>query len=392
MLAATFGLGTGYAAMALYTPSVIAPHLLAEFGWSKAAFAAVGTISLVVAITTPIAGRLADVIGVTRTVTIGMVALPASFVLYSLMTGPIWQYFAIFVFQSIFCITMTSTIYSRIAVQHIVRARGLALAIVAVGPTITGVFAGPLLNAHIEQNGWRETYLALAAFCAVTSLATLLLLPPEKPPAREAPGEKRRAIDDYRQIVRNRTFRILTAIMLLCNLWQVIALSQLKLLLLDNGVQAAATGLMLSAFPSGVLAGRFISGAALDRFPAWAVGMLSLGVPSLGMVLIASSLDTTGVLLVAVALLGFSFGAEGDIVAYIVADRFGVALFGSVMGLMFTAMSVSASLGALALSGLLSATGGFGAFLLICAAATVAGSLLFPMLRGASKPVDGEMG
>ena len=58
LLAATFGLGTGYAALSLYTPSVIAPHLIEEFGWSRSAFAALGSISLVAAICIPIAWQM----------------------------------------------------------------------------------------------------------------------------------------------------------------------------------------------------------------------------------------------------------------------------------------------------------------------------------------------
>ncbi len=227
LLAATFGMGTGYAALALYTPSVIAPHLIAEFGWSKSAFAALGSISLAVALCIPFAGRLADVIGVKLAALIGMITLPVSFVAYSLMTGPMWQYVAIYLFQSIFCITMTSTVYSRVAVQYIEKARGLALAIVAIGPTITGVAAGPVLNAYIENNGWRATYHLLTVFSVVCAVITFFLLPPERR-AGEAPPPRRRAREDYPEILRSRLFWILVASMLLCNLSQVLALSQLS--------------------------------------------------------------------------------------------------------------------------------------------------------------------
>lgn len=380
LLAATFGMGTGYAALALYTPSVIAPHLIAEFGWSKSAFAALGSISLAVALCIPFAGRLADVIGVKLTALIGMITLPLSFVAYSLMTGPMWQYVAIYLFQSIFCITMTSTVYSRVAVQYIEKARGLALAIVAIGPTITGVAAGPVLNAYIENNGWRATYHLLTVFSVVCAVITFFLLPPERR-AGEAPPPRRRAREDYPEILRSRLFWILVASMLLCNLSQVLALSQLKLLLMDNGISGTKVGALLSAFPLGVLAGRFISGGALDRFPAHWVGMLSMGLPSIGLILLASSMDSYGVLMASVVMLGFSYGAEGDIIAYIIAGRFGVGLYGSIMGLMSMAISISASAGALLLSFLLSQTGNFNLFLLICAGGAIVGSLMLLLVR-----------
>jgi MFS family permease len=374
-------MATGYGALALYTPSVIAPHLLREFGWSKSAFALLGTISLTTAFIIPFVGRITDVLGVRRTAFIGIVSLPASFMAYALMTGPMWQYVLVYVLQTIFCITTTATVYSRIAVQYSEKARGLSLAIVASGPALTGAILGPALNTFIEAQGWRSTYHALAALTLVTGIITLLLLPRE---AKKAEGEavppKRRARDDYPLILRSPAFWVIIAAMLLCNLPQVLALSQLKILLLDNGVSAQGASVMLSAFAIGVLVGRFLAGLALDKWPAHIVGLVGMGLPSIGLVLIASSIDTPAVLTFAVLLLGFSFGAEGDIVAYIVARKFGVAIYSSVLGLATMAMSISSSSGAALLSLTLQQTGGFETFLLICAGAVFTGALSFLLL------------
>lgn len=380
LLAATFGLATGSSALSLYTPSVIAPHLIKEFGWSTAAFAAVGSLSLITALTIPVAGRLADTIGVRRTAAIGMVFLPLGFLIYSMMTGPIWQYATIYLLHTGICITTTSTVYSRLAVQYVTRARGLALAIIAVGPNLTGVIAGPVLNSFIEAEGWRATYYLLAGFSVVCAVITLLLLPPERK-AGEAPPPRRRAREDYPAIFRNRVFWILVAAMLLCNFSQVLALSQLKLLLIANGVTAAKVGALLAAFPIGVLIGRFISGAALDRWSVPIVGLICMGVPSFGLLILASSFDAYWVLMTAVVMIGFSYGAEGDIVAYAVAGRIGVDLYSSVMGLMTMAMSISTSTGALVLGFLLARTGNYDLFLTICAVMAMAGAAMFLLLR-----------
>lgn len=382
LLAATIGLGTGYGALALYTPSVIAPHLLREFGWSKSAFAALGSISLVVAFIIPFAGRIADVLGVRFTALIGMIALPISFMAYSLMNGPMWQYVAVYFFQSVFCITTTSTVYSRIPVQYTEKSRGLALAVVACGPALTGAILGPVLNTFIEANGWRATYHLLAAFSVAAGVLTMLLLPSGKAPAGAPVRAKRRARDDYPAIFRSRAFWIIIASMLLVNLPQVLALSQMKIVLEENGVSASGVSVMLSAFAFGVLGGRFIAGLALDRFSAPMVGLFCLGLPGLGLLLIASSFDSPAVLTFAVICLGFAFGGEGDIVAYIISRTFPVAVFSSVMGLVTMAMSTSTSLGALLLSLTLRETGGFNVFLVGAALAVFTGSLLLLLLRG----------
>ena len=144
MLAATFGLGTGSAAITLYTTSIIAPNMIADLGWTKAQYAMLGTLSLVMSFCFPIAGRIADLFGVRRTVLIGIIVLPFSFIGYSLMTGAVWQYIAIQLIAGVLSITTTNTIYSRVAVQHVEKARGVALAIVASGPALLGVIGTPL--------------------------------------------------------------------------------------------------------------------------------------------------------------------------------------------------------------------------------------------------------
>lgn len=57
LLSATVGLGFGIGLNA-YTTSLFAPHLLKEFGWSKAEFALLGSFSLLMLLIQTITGRL----------------------------------------------------------------------------------------------------------------------------------------------------------------------------------------------------------------------------------------------------------------------------------------------------------------------------------------------
>jgi predicted MFS family arabinose efflux permease len=105
-----------------------------------------------------------------------------------------------------------------------------------------------------------------------------------------------------------------------------------------------------------------------------------MGLPSIGLIILASPLDTQVLLMLAVLCIGFSFGAEGDIAAYLVSRNFPVAVYSSVMGLVTMAMSASSALGAALLSITLTMTGSFDLYLLICAGAVLAGSLMFLLL------------
>lgn len=377
LLAATFGLGTGSAAISLYTASIVAPRMITELAWSKSDYALLGMLGLVLAFFFPVAGRLADIWGVRRTVVLGIVALPLSLFAYSLMTGPIWQYVAINLAAGVLCITTTASVYSRVAVQHAERSRGMALAIVASGPAATGVLIAPVFNALVEAEGWRTTYQALAVYAAVAGVVTLLILPSDKPSPAAGPAQRRRARHDYPAIFRSRPFWILLVAMLACNLPHILAMSQMKLVLMENGVSARGTSVMLAAVPAGVLLGRFVVGYALDRYPAPVVGFVGMALPALGLSLIASSFDAPAVLTFASLCLGFSVGAEGDVLAFVVAQQFGLEVYSSVMGLLTMAISLSVAMGAGILSLTLRMTDHFNAFVVVCAISVFAGGALF---------------
>ncbi|MCE7795317.1 MFS transporter [Sphingobium sufflavum] len=384
LLAAIIGMSSGYS-ITNYVTSIMAPHMLTEFGWSKSEFAAIGSLGLISTLVFPFIGRLTDLIGVRKTALIGVLSFPISYTLLSMQNGDIRLYIALFLFMGIICITTTATVYSRMVVQYVTNARGLALAIVASGPAVMGVLAAPLLNNFVEAHGWRAGYVVMAVFSGAVGLFALAMMPKDRRDGAAPLPKTRAAREDYPEIFRNRAFWVLGGAMLLCNLPQVIALTQLNLVLLDNGVSAAGVSGMISAFAVGTLAGRFICGVALDRFPPHLVAACGMALSSMGLFLIASSLDAYPVVMLSILLIGLSFGAEGDLVSFLVVRAFGVRVYSSVMGMMTAIISVSASVGALVLGIMLKQTGTFSTFLTICGVAVLTGSLLFLLMpRGAA--------
>ena len=379
LLAATIGIGTGMSTAGTVT-SAIAPSLISDLGWSRADFAAIGGLGFVSSLAFPFIGRLADVLGVRWTALIGMITLPLAYLAYSMISGDISTYIAIFIVQSIVCVTTTATVYTRLVVQYIVKARGLALAIVVSGSAITGAIGGPILNEYVEAAGWRAAYQALAIFSVIAAVIVFALIPGNVKRS-EATAPKRRAREDYPLIFRTRAFWVFAGAMLLCNLPQVLMLTQLKVMLLENGIDGQGASIMFTALSVGMLSGRFVTGVALDRLPPYLVAFVTLALPSLGIYVIASSFDAAPVLMASVFFLGFAFGAEGDIVGYLVAKKFGVEIYGSVMGLLTSIMSASASLGAILLSFTLARTGNFNLFLTIVGTTVIIGASLFLLLH-----------
>ena len=378
LLASTVGHGAGLAASA-YIIGTFAPHLLAEFGWSKSDFALLGTATLLTLVCLPIIGRLTDLFGVRRVAITGVLFLPLSYLALSFFNGELRVFIAITVLQVIFGTTTTSTVYSRLVAERFQNARGLGLAIMASGPAIVGAIGAPLLSNYIDTNGWRAAYQALAIFTACFGIIALFLIPPQEYPGT-LPRSKRQARRDYKAIVRSPAFWVIAGGIFLCNIPQPLHGLQLKMMLLENGAGLSFASKLVSMYAVGVIIGRFVCGLALDRLPAHWVAAIGMGLPSIGMFVLASSIDTPWALASAVLLMGLSQGAEGDIAGYLVLRHFKVDIYSSVLGLVIAALGIGSAIGAGLLSLALKNTGGYDLYLVLTAIGVLIGSGLFLLL------------
>ena len=172
---ATAGLSAGLS-LSAYTNAAMAPHFLAAFHWSRSDFALTGVIALLTFVFLPVYGRLADVVGVRRVAVIGVVGVPACWIAFAMMSGPIWQYFAISVALIALGVTTTPAIYSRIVATWFDKARGLALAIAISGPPLLGAVGTPALAFVNRAYGWRTGCVAIAVTTAVLGVVALALI------------------------------------------------------------------------------------------------------------------------------------------------------------------------------------------------------------------------
>jgi MFS family permease len=385
--AAFIGMAAGLTANA-YAIAIMGPHLIAEFGWSKGDFTLVGALGIVSVLFFPLVGRLSDVLGARRTAMIGAVACPITFLGFTQIDS-ILSYGILFTVQCALLVTTTSAVYCRVIVQYITKARGIALGIAACGPPAIAGIGGPLLNNFVDDNGWRAGYLALAIFTAIAGVIALTLMPPDRLARSAMPNAPRKsARQDYAIIARSRSFWVLTASLLLCALPQGVLLNQLNLVLGENGITGKEASIMISAYAAGTLMGRLISGAALDRFPAPAVAMIVLGASAGGLLTIASSFDAPAVLWVSVLLIGLGYGAEGDVLAYLVVRNFGLRIYSTVLGLVSAIGSISSAMGAVLLSVMLDRQGTFAPYLVLVGILVLVGSLLFLLMPNNVEDVD----
>jgi predicted MFS family arabinose efflux permease len=206
------------------------------------------------------------------------------------------------------------------------------------------------------------------------------MLPPELRNGQTTLAKPKTARKDYSRIFRSYVFWILIVGILLCNLPQSIIMSQLALILAENGASGKDASIMISALAGGTIIGRLVSGLALDRFPAPLVATIGLAISGLGLLVIASGMDSRPALFLSVLTFGMSIGAESDVIAYLVVRNFGVKIYSSVHSILATSTAIAAVLGSVLLSLALSHYGQYWQFLGITGALAVLASLLFLLL------------
>ena len=216
---------------------------------------------------------------------------------------------------------------------------------------------------------------------AVAGLLALALMPAHSGRAPTVIREGRDRSTGYRAILRNPAFQLIVGGMILCNLQFTMQTSQLKVILLERGLTSAAGSSAVALFAVSVIFGRLLCGIALDRLPTFAVAAVAMGLPGIGLFMLATGSSAPLVITVAVLLLGLSLGAEGDILAYLVMRFFRLEVYSSVLGLVLAGVSLSVAGGSLLLSLTLKLTGGFTTFMIMSGAAALIGSCLFLRLR-----------
>jgi len=386
LLAATMGLGFGIG-LSAYTMSLFAPKLIAEFGWPRSQFALLGSMGLLMLIAQPITGRLTDRFGVRAVSTVGVLAGPSAYIAFAMQPGSIRAFFAIAVLQIVVGTLTTSPVYTRIVAERFERARGLAFSIVMTGPPLVGAVLAPLLGRFIESEGWRNGYLLTGGITMAFGLIAVAMTPPHigTRPDEDVPVESKAG---YGVIVRNPVFWVLIIGMILVNFPQGLVSAQMKLMLMDSGAQSQTATWLISIYAVGVMVGRFACGLSLDRMQPHHVAALTLSMPAIGMMLMASPFDATIVLALSVAMMGLAQGAEGDVAAYLVSRRFGLNVFSLVMGLVGASIAGGAALGSLTLSYTLGLWGSYAPFLVIGACVTLVGALLFLTLGHGSRKME----
>lgn len=270
-----------------------------------------------------IMGRVAERIGIRRTVAFGACCIGVGLLVSS--GGRPWQ---LWVGHGIFigllgnaCINAPVYVYVSCWFD---RRRGTALALVSSGQYVAGALWPAVFDATIAGYGWRPTMLAYGAFAAaaVTALALLALRPPPDQPVIPAGGAAAgaglRPGDKVLGLPANVALALIAAAGFLCCVPMAMPQGHLIALCGDLGIPGQRGAAMLSVLLVSAFVSRQVWGAVSDRIGGLRTVLLGSAAQAVTMVGFLLTQDEAGLFFVAAA---FGLGFSGLIPAYVLTVR-----------------------------------------------------------------------
>ena len=370
--AASLGLCLSFGAIVPYTFGIFLVPLSREFGWTPVEIPFAFTIvSLTALLTMPLYGRLFDRHGARRVISICTPLFGCGLAALAFVGNQLWHLYLLFFLLGLVAIGSSSIGYSSIVSQWFDRRRGTALGVTMAGLG-AGSFIFPWLVARvIDGYGWRAAYLLCAA--CVLLIATPVILFALKPPRASSTGAplpvphttSEEAADDPARdpmrgvsvgvAVRGGSFWIMLAAFFLISVSANTGLAHLSNLLVNRGVTPTVAALAVSFLGGASFAGRLATGFLVDRFHARYVAAFCFCLSAIGFALLLASVapsNLAALACVAAALIGFGYGAETDIIPYLVSRYYGFRAFSRLYTYLFVTVPLGGVFGP-ALAGLL---------------------------------------
>lgn len=385
LIASLLGTAFGASPLPFNTIGFFIEPLQREFGWSKAEVSLGVTIYGVLgALLAPLFGWLADRYGVRRVALGSLTAFGLVFASFSLIPGELAWYYALWTLVGLVGIGSTPITWSRAINLWFFRNRGLALGLTLVGTSISAMLLPTLTVQLVGHIGWRGSF-ALLALLPLAIALPLGLAWFREPRAEERPPELAVTQDGnvtlagrtLGEAMREYRYWALWLSIILISVAYGGALVHMPSMLGAQGFTPAEAASVMGVFGLSIFVGRIITGLLLDRLWAPLVTLPILCLPALSCWLLATDHSLTPTLAVLAAfLLGFSSGAETDLIAFLAGRYFGMANYGQIYGMLYMAFGISTAVSATLYGWVRDTTGSYDTMLFAAGAMFVAGALL----------------
>jgi len=350
--------GMTIASIALYVIGPLIGPIEADFGWSRAEIMVGLTIStLVGALLGPVVGVLLDRWGPRR------IALPGAvltLVLFSTLTFATDNYawwVALWLLISLGGPLVAPTVWTLAIASSFEKSRGLAIALAMCGSAVAALVLPNLSTWLMDSYGWRQ---AVPMFCGIIGLVLLpVIWFGFHSKADSAHSEAQRAesaavvqpgVTNLRRALLSPQFIKLTLAAFLFSAFVLGMVSNMVPVMSSLGFGRAEAAGIAGMLGIGSFTGRMVTGYLIDRFNSNLIAGSVVLLPVISCLLLLNVDGSALVASIAVLIFGLALGAEVDVVAFLAAEKFGTARFGTIFSFINSGWTLATAVGPLLIS------------------------------------------
>jgi MFS family permease len=332
--------GSTFTGQHVYSTGVIMKPLNEAFGWSRGEVSFTVTMAgLATVFFATFVGILTQRYGARRVAVVAVPLAAACFASIGL-TGPeLWTYYAAFLIYSMIQVAVGPVVWASAITSTFKVSRGLALGIGLSGSGFSSLIYPQAALWLAYTFGWQGVFwgLALMGFLLLMPLLLVAFRPLHEgerkaASATEAPVPELWGLT-FREAIRSSLYWRIILVLTTA----AVTISTIKVhlvpLLTDKGVSTAIAAAVVGVLGFSTLAGRWIGGFLLDRLPARQVAIPFFLLPAVGCFLLANFSGSVPQALVGAAMIGVSYGVEGDMLPFLISRYFGQREYSKVFGL-----------------------------------------------------------
>lgn len=378
----------------MHSYAVFLVAFIEEFRWSRAETSIAYSVSqLVAGGSSPLVGALVDKLGPRRLLLLGGSLLVVG-LLGSAMISALWQVILLYgIVMTIGANCLGLVVFVPLLSRRFVRHRGMAISIVQSANGFGRAASAPLVQLLISTLGWRETYLAQAAFmaAAVPLLAALFRragrAPMSAEPVASLPASAPVSLPSpswtLSEAIRTRHFWLLFAVYLFTGLGSfLVSLHQLAFAV-DVGFDKLDAAGVLGIGSFLAITGTIFTGTLSDYIGREWSAILAYGISIVGVVcaLLITSPDQHWLLWLHACFFGLTWGARGPAITAKTADLFPGGQLGTILGVITIGSGIGSAAGSWAAGWIFDLSGSYRLAFLLSIVAYLCGCIAFWGLR-----------
>ena len=377
----------------MHSYAVFLVAFIEEFRWSRSETSIAYSVSqLVAGGSSPLVGAMVDKLGPRRLLLLGGSLLFIG-LLGSALISALWQDVLLYgIIMTIGANCLGLVVFVPLLSRQFVRRRGMAISIVQSANGFGRAASAPLVQLLISTIGWRETFLAQAAFiaAAVPLLAAIFRRAAHypiaaKPGSPAAPAPVAPAVPGWTlaEAVRTPHFWLLFAVYLFTGVGSfLVSLHQLAFAI-DVGFDKLYAAGVLGIGSFLAIGGTIVTGTLSDYIGREWSAILAYGVSIVGVVcaLLITSPDQHWLLWLHACFFGLTWGARGPAITAKTADLFPGSRLGTILGVITIGSGIGSAAGSWAAGWIFDLSGSYRLAFLLSIAAYVCGWIAFWALR-----------